>query len=163
MKIGFRNYEKEDVLLLKDMWNEVIEDGMSFPQIEPYDTESFSKVREEETAVVCMCVDGEIAGYYTLHPNIIGRCSHVANISYLIGKKFRGRHLGRHLVADSVRRARQEGFRGIQFNGVGAWNKAAIHLYQDAGFKTLATIPGGFRLKDGTYSDMYIMYLSLIE
>ena len=87
----------------------------------------------------------------------------MANISYLIGKKFRGRHLGRHLVADSVRRARQEGFRGIQFNGVGAWNKAAIHLYQDAGFKTLATIPGGFRLKDGTYSDMYIMYLSLIE
>lgn len=88
MKISFRNYEKEDVLLLKDMWNEVIEDGMSFPQIEPYDTESFSKVLEEETAVVCMCVDGEIAGYYTLHPNIIGRCSHVANISYLIGKKF---------------------------------------------------------------------------
>ncbi len=88
MKISFRNYEKEDVLLLKDMWNEVIEDGMSFPQIEPYDTESFSKVLEEETAVVCMCVDGEIAGYYTLHPNIIGRCSHVANISYLIGKNF---------------------------------------------------------------------------
>ena len=49
-----------------------------------------------------MIVDGQMVGYYILHPNNIGRCSHVANASYVLSKEMRGRHLGRNLVHASV-------------------------------------------------------------
>ncbi len=162
MEITFRPYREEDTETLMELWNDVIADGMSFPQTEPFEREEFSQILRTQTAVVCMYADGKLAGYFTLHPNIPGRCSHIANISYLIRKEMRGKHLGRYLVGRSVEEAQKAGFRGIQFNGVGAWNKAAIHLYQEAGFQILATIPGGFLLKDGTYSDIYIMYRSLL-
>lgn len=162
MKIDFREYERADVSLMKDMWNDALEEGRSFPQLEPYTEEKFADILQAETAAYCMLADGELVGYYTLHPNIVGRGSHIANISYLICREFRGRHLGKHLVAHSIEQAKICGFRGIQFNGVGSWNTPAVRLYEAAGFSILATIPGGFLLKDGSYADIYIMYLSLV-
>ncbi|GMA55150.1 hypothetical protein GCM10025857_65070 [Alicyclobacillus contaminans] len=50
---------------------------------------------------------------------------------------------------------------GMQFNAVVTSNKPAIHTYQQNGFEIVGTIPAGFRLKDGSYSDMYIMHRSL--
>lgn len=53
------------------------------------------------------------------------------------------------------------GFRGMQFNAVVAGNTAALRIYRGLGFQTVGTIPGGFLLPDGTYSDMYVMYRPL--
>lgn len=110
-----------------------------------------------------MIVDGQMVGYYILHPNNIGRCSHVANASYVLSKEMRGRHLGRNLVHDSVERAKKDGFRGMQFNAVVAGNTAALRIYKEEGFSMIGTIPGGFRLKNGVYSDMHILYLPLVQ
>jgi len=49
----------------------------------------------------------------------------------------------------------------MQYNAVVTSNLPAIHTYQKNGFTTVGTIPAGFRLKDGRYSDMYIMYKDL--
>ena len=105
---------------------------------------------------------GRLAGYYILHPNNIGRCAHVANASYLMDKRFRGMGLGRPLVAHSIETAKALGFRGMQFNAVVAGNRPALTIYEGLGFYRVGTIPGGFRLKSGAYSDMYILYLPLI-
>ena len=59
---------------------------MSFPGTELYESSQFQKMLEEQTRVVCMEKDGELVGYYILHPNNIGRCSHIANASYVIKK-----------------------------------------------------------------------------
>lgn len=46
----------------------------------------------------------------------------------------------------------------MQFNAVVAGNVHARHLYERLGFKLVGTVPGGFLLKDGTYSDICIYY-----
>ena len=86
MGIRFRNYKDCDLECMTSMWNEILEDGMSFPGTELYESSQFQKMLDEQTRVVCMEKDGELAGYYILHPNNIGRCSHIANASYVIKK-----------------------------------------------------------------------------
>lgn len=38
--------------------------------------------------------DGKIYGLYILHPNNVGRCSHICNASYAVSSDARGRHIG---------------------------------------------------------------------
>lgn len=75
--------------------------------------------------------------------------------------KDRGKYLGEFLVKHSIEMAKELGFKGIQFNAVVESNYAAIHIYKKVRFKEIGMIPNGFMLKDGSYSNMYIMYLSL--
>ena len=84
MEITFRPYSKEDIPVLTALWNEVLSDGVAFPGEVLYNEPDFSEYMGQQTAVNCMLADGKIAGYYILHPNNIGRCSHVENASYLM-------------------------------------------------------------------------------
>ena len=161
MEITFRPYSKEDIPVLTALRNEVLSDGVAFPGEVLYNEPDFSEYMGQQTAVNCMLADGKIAGYYILHPNNIGRCSHVANASYLMDKRFRGQHLGNKLVGHSIAAARKAGFPGMQFNAPLSENYPALHIYQNAAFSIVGTIPGGFRVKDGRYVDMYVMYLPL--
>ena len=162
MELTFYTYRKADILEMMDIWNDILEDGVAFPGTELYDPERFEAMRGAQTAAPCLAVDGQLAVYYILHPNNIGRCGHVANASYAMKKEFRGRGLGKHLVSRSLEEAGELGFRGMQFNAVVAGNTAALRIYRQAGFETVGMIPGGFRLKDGSYSDMYVLYRSLL-
>ena len=103
-----------------------------------------------------MAVDetGRVLGLYILHPNNVGRCGHIANASYAVGSAARGLHIGEQLVLHSLKTAKELGFRVMQFNAVVATNIHARHLYERVGFQQLGTIPGGFRLKDGSYADI---------
>ena len=163
MNHTFRPAQPGDTPLLREIWNHILEEGNFFPGEEPYqDDGGFAAFLAEQSAVTCLLTDGRLAGYYILHPNNIGRCGHVANASYLMDKRFRGQKIGRPLVGHSVETAKALGFRGMQFNAVVAGNRAALSIYQAAGFRMVGTIPGGFRLKGGEYSDMYILYLPLV-
>ena len=110
---------------------------------ELYTEPDFAAFLSQQDAVNILLADGVPAGYYILHPNNIGRCGHVANASYLMDKRFRGQKLGRPLVDHSVEAAKALGFRGMQFNAVVAGNRAALSIYQAAGFRMVGTIPGG--------------------
>ncbi|MEF2925999.1 MAG: hypothetical protein U0O31_05040 [Catenibacterium sp.] len=71
----------------------------------------------------------------------------------------REKHLGDH----SIKIAKESDFRGMQFNAIAESNKSALHTYKSLGFKEVGMIPQGVRLKDGSYSNMYIvLYLSLL-
>ncbi len=147
-----RGYEAGDLPAMIEIWNEVVEEGMAFPQEEPLNPEtgaaffasqSFSAVAEDE--------DGRILGLYILHPNNVGRCGHICNASYAVSGDSRGRHIGEALVLDCLRRAKELGFLILQFNAVVESNIHARHLYERLGFQQLGTIPMGFRRKDGAY------------
>ena len=162
MNHTFRPAQPGDTPLLREIWNHILEEGSFFPGEEPYqDDGGFAAFLAEQSAVTCLLADGRVAGYYILHPNNIGRCGHVANASYVLDRAFRGRGLGRPLVERSLEEAAALGFRGMQFNAVVAGNTAALRIYRGLGFQTVGTIPGGFLLPDGTYSDMYVMYRPL--
>ena len=141
------------------MWNDIIEDGVDFPETDVLSKEIFNQMISQQDAINCMYVDKTLVGYYILHPNNIVRCSHVANASYVLDKTMRKKHLVEH----SIKTAKESDFRGMQFNAIVESNKSALHTYKSLGFKEVDMIPQGFRLKDGSYSNMYIvLYLSLL-
>ena len=156
MALEIRPYREEDLAGMIRVWNEVVEAGNAFPQIDPLTMETAGAFFSSQTLTTVADLDGRLFGLYILHPNNVGRCAHVANASYAVASSARGLGLGRALVEDSLEQAARKGFRGLQFNAVVASNEGAVHLYEDMGFTRVGTIPGGFVNFMGAYEDMYI-------
>lgn len=163
MKLTVRSYEENDLREMMQIWNEVVEEGIAFPQEETLDihtakqffasqTYSAAAVEEETNAV---------AGLYILHPNNVGRCGHICNASFAVRANMRGMRIGEQLVLDCLAQAKQHGFRILQFNAVVSTNVSARRLYERLGFIQLGTIPGGFRMRDGQYEDICPYYKNL--
>ncbi len=70
------------------IWNEVVADGVAFPQ----ETELTERSGEEFFAgqtYTAVAVDENtqtVCGLYMLHPNNVGRCGHICNASYAVKK-----------------------------------------------------------------------------
>ena len=161
MKLIIREYTQNDISDMIRIWNEVVEEGVAFPQEECLDmgtgtvffaSQSYTGVAEE---------DGKILGLYILHPNNVGRCGHICNASYAVSSDIRGKHIGEKLVLDCLNKGRELGFRVLQFNAVVESNIHARHLYERLGFTQLGTIPGGFRMRDGHYENICPYYHKL--
>lgn len=163
MNIKVRGYEEKDLSAMIRIWNEVVEDGEAFPQEEVLTTETGRDFFAAQTysAVAEDVETGEIYGLYILHPNNVGRCGHICNASYAVSKGSRGLHIGEKLVSDCLLEGKKHGFGVLQFNAVVASNVHARHLYERLGFVQLGTIPGGFRMKDGSYEDICPYYHAL--
>ena len=158
--IVVRKYGADDIHAMKDIWNEVVDEGIAFPQEEDLTDEGAKDFFAQQTYCgVAVGEDGKIYGMYILHPNNIGRCGHIANASYAVLLESRGLHIGEKLVRDCVVQAKAHGFGILQFNAVVATNIHARHLYERIGFKQLGTIPGGFRMDDGHYEDICPYYI----
>ena len=163
MKIEIRAYKKTDVSQMIEIWNEVVEDGIAFPQLEILSEETGKFFFGEQThcGVVEDAESGRLLGLYILHPNNVGRCGHICNASYAVSSDARGQHIGEQLVIDCLKMGRTLGFRVLQFNAVVESNIHARHLYERLGFIQLGTIPGGFRMKDGHYENICPYYHTL--
>ena len=156
--VTVREYHEKDLARMIEIWNDVVEEGIAFPQEEILDTESGRAFFASQTLCGVAEEDGRILGLYILHPNNVGRCGHICNASYAVDKSLRGLHIGEKLVMDCLKRAPEFGYRVLQFNAVVATNIHARHLYEKLGFSQLGTIPGGFRMKDGSYEDICPYY-----
>lgn len=107
--------------------------------------------------------DRVIVGTYILRPNQAGGGAHVANAAFMVALNARGLGVGRKMAEHSLSEARRLGFRAIQFNFVISTNIAAIHLWEQLGFKIVGTLPGAFRHAKEGYVDVYVMFRSLLE
>jgi L-amino acid N-acyltransferase YncA len=159
--VEVRPYEMADVAAMAEVWNEVVRDGVAFPQVDELDEVTGEKFFGSQTHCGVATEEGRVLGLYILHPNNVGRCGHIANASYAVSSEARGRGVGRALVEDSMARSKEHGFRVLQFNAVVATNAGARHLYEKLGFVQLGTIPGGFRMPDGSYADICPYYHEL--
>ena len=104
---------------------------------------------------------GGVLGLYMLRPNQPGLGDHVANCGYMTGAWAQGRGVARAMCMDSFERARQQGFRAMQFNLVISTNEAAVHLWQSCGMEIVGRLAGAFehpRLGD---VDAFVMYRRL--
>ncbi len=162
--INIREFRDEDIESVLEIWNEVVLDGIAFPQtdiltkesgLEFFKSQNFVGVAEDDETK-------EILGMYILHPNNVGRCGHIANSSYAVSSRKRGLGIGEKLVTHSTKMAKECGFRILQFNAVVATNYSAIHLYEKLGFTKIGVIPGGFLKKDGHYEDIVLFYYKLV-
>ena len=100
MQIEIRQYEPRDAAAAAAIWNEVVEDGKAFPQMDKLDEVASHAFFTEQTytGVAYNTETGELVGLYILHPNNVGRCGHICNASYAVKKSVRGRHIGEKLV-----------------------------------------------------------------
>ena len=156
-----REYTKSDLPEMIRIWNEVVDEGVAFPQEETLDEAGGEVFFASQSYTGVAVEDGKVYGLYILHPNNIGRCGHICNASYAVSSEARGRHIGEMLVKDCLRTGRELGFRVLQFNAVVESNVHARHLYERLGFVQLGTIPGGFRMKDGHYENICPYYHEL--
>jgi L-amino acid N-acyltransferase YncA len=163
MGIIIRKYNQNDLEAMTGIWNHIVEEGAYFPQENRLSVDEAAAFFAEQTYTGVADEGGEPVGLYILHPNNIGRCGHIANASYAVKSDQRGKHIGEKLVLDSLRVAKDSGFRIMQFNAVVANNQGAIHLYKKIGFKELGTIPGGFRMDDGSFVDIIPFYMELSQ
>lgn len=156
-----RKYTENDLPAMISIWNEVVEDGIAFPQedllsektgAEFFDAQTYCGVAEE---------NGTVYGLYILHPNNVGRCGHICNASYAVSSESRGKHIGELLVKDCLVQAKKCGYGVLQFNAVVESNIHARHLYERLGFVQLGTIPKGFRMKDGHFENICPYYHEL--
>ena len=163
MEYIIKQLEQTDIKQAIDIWNDVVIDGIAFPQTELLNEETGLKFFNSQsfTGVAYNPESNEIVGLYILHPNNVGRCGHISNASYAVKKDKRGQHMGELLVKDCLIKAKELGFKILQFNAVVATNISALKLYKKLGFKQLGIIPKGFLLKDGTYEDIIPHYKEL--
>ena len=104
MNILIREYNQNDLEAMIEIWNQVVEDGIAFPQEELlnkdtgkefFDLQTYSAVAEDKDT-------GKVYGLYILHPNNVGRCGHICNASYAVSKESRGLHIVEKLVLDCL-------------------------------------------------------------
>ena len=163
MKVEIKACREEHLPEMIRIWNEVVEEGIAFPQEELLDARTGKEFFEQQTynAAAVNADTGEVCGLYILHPNNVGRCGHICNASYAVSSRYRGQHIGEALVSDCLIQGRRLGFTILQFNAVVASNVHARHLYERLGFIQLGTIPKGFLMMDGLYEDICPYYHTL--
>ncbi len=161
MNMIIREYMQDDVEAMIRIWNEVVTEGVAFPQEECLDLETGAAFFASQSYAGVAEDEGNVMGLYILHPNNVGRCGHICNASYAVDSRARGRHIGEKLVLDCLKKGKELGFRLLQFNAVVESNIHARHLYERLGFVQLGTIPGGFRMKDGHYENICPYYHAL--
>ena len=163
MNIEMRRITSEKVHEAVMIWNKVVEEGVAFPQTEPLDDDTGAEffASQDYTAVAFDTDTAEVVGMYILHPNNVGRCGHICNASYAVRSDMRGKHIGELLVTDCLKKAKELGYKILQFNAVVATNTSALELYKKLGFVQLGVIPGGFLMKDGHYEDIIVHYHTL--
>ena len=163
MNIKIRAYEKNDISEAMAIWNEVVEDGIAFPQVDFLVENNGGEFFLEQsfTGIAYNDHSKEVIGLYILHPNNIGRCGHICNARYAVKKGMRGYGIGQKLVTHCINQAKGLDFKILQFNAVVKSNEGALELYKKLGFIQLGVIPQGFLMKDGTYEDIIPHYIVL--
>lgn len=159
--ISVRAYTLTDLPDMIAIWNQVVVEGIAFPQTETLDDHSGTDFFAQQTYCGVAEENGQVVGLYILHPNNVGRCGHLCNASYAVDASRRGRHIGEALVTDCLAQGRLHGYRILQFNAVVRTNTSARKLYEKLGFVQLGVIPGGFLMKDGHYEDICPYYHTL--
>ena len=161
MSIKIRAFKDEDIKAMAEIWNDIVEDGIAFPQTEKLTEDSAKEFFSSQTYCAVALSEDEVVGLYILHPNNVGRCAHICNASYAVKKDKRGNHIGEALVKDCIQQGKECGFRILQFNAVVKTNYSARHLYEKLGFVPLGIIPTGFLMKNGEYEDIIPHYIAL--
>jgi ribosomal protein S18 acetylase RimI-like enzyme len=103
----------------------------------------------------------EIVGTYFLKANQEGSGAHVANCGYMTAPHATGRGVARAMCARSLERARERGFRAMQFNFVVSSNERAVRLWQSFGFEIVGRLPKAFEHPRLGFVDAFVMYRQL--
>jgi len=101
---------------------------------------------------------GEVLGTYFLKANQLGGGAHVANCGYVTAPAAQGRGIAGQMCLHSLERAKERGFRAMQFNFVVSTNERAIKLWTSLGFEIVGRLPLAFEHPKQGLVDVLVMY-----
>jgi L-amino acid N-acyltransferase YncA len=130
---------------------------------EPTEDEGRATWMEQPPGLTVVAVDddGRVLGTAKMGPNRTGPGAHVATASYMVDAAAAGRGIGRALGEYTKTWAREQGYRGMQFNAVVESNARAVHLWQAIGFEIVGTVPEAFKSPTHGYVGLHVMYQKL--
>ncbi len=102
--------------------------------------------------------NGQVLGTYFLRANQQGAGSHVANCGYVTSEAAQGKGIASAMCIHSLERARQRGFRAMQFNFVVSSNTRAVNLWSRLGFETVGRLPQVFEHPKLGFVDALVMF-----
>ena len=102
-----------------------------------------------------------VLGTYFLKANQQGGGAHVANCGYVTAAAAQGRGIARAMCLHSLERAKERGFRAIQFNFVVSTNERAVKLWTSLGFEIVGRLPRAFQHPERGFVDALVMYRHL--
>jgi len=115
-------------------------------------------VREAPRGVmICAFMGNKLVG--TTHLMAVGeryKISHRASFGIAVLKEAWHIGIGNALITEILKIAEEAGFELVELE-VASPNHKAIELYKKFGFKIYGTRENGFKFKDGTYCDEYLM------
>ena len=158
-----REAEDRDWESIYDFFGEIVAEGrtIAYPEsLTSGDARAMWFAAPPSRTVVAVRGD-TVAGSATMGPNRPGRGSHVATATFMVAPSQRGHGVGRALGVHVLDWARSAGYHGIQFNAVVETNVAAVHLWQDLGFRIIGTVPAAFDHRDHGLVGMHVMYQEL--
>ena len=82
----------------------------------------------------------------------------MANCGYVTSTAAQGRGIGRAMCRHSLKRAKERGFRAMQFNFVVISNTRAVELWKSLGFDVVGRLPGAFEHPELGFVDALVMY-----
>jgi ribosomal protein S18 acetylase RimI-like enzyme len=105
--------------------------------------------------------NGEVLGTYYLKANQQGGGARVANCGYVTAAAAQGRGIAHQMCLHSVERARERGFRAMQFNFVVSTNERAIKLWTSLDFDIVGRLPLAFEHPTLGFVDALVMHRQL--
>lgn len=159
-----RTATPEDAAAIAAIIMPVIREGTTYTldrDLSEADALAYWTGSDKETFVALDDDDGSVIGTYYLRANQAGGGRHVCNCGYMTSPAASGRGVARAMCAHSLDRARQRGFRAMQFNFVVSTNARAVRLWPSLGFAIVGTLPGAFAHPDEGFVDAFVMHRTL--
>lgn len=162
MSIEIIEVGDRDFAMIWPIIEDVIREGETYPWPRDMSEADARKMwADPKWRVFAMRENGRCVGTYFIRPNHAGPASHIANAGYAVAKEARGRGLARQMCLHSLDRARESGFRAMQFNMVVSTNPAARAAWEACGFEVVGTLKEAFNHPRHGYVDAHIMYRML--
>lgn len=114
----------------------------------------------QETFVWVDATEKVLATYY-LKPNQPELGAHVCNCGYVVSPQAQGQGIASRMCEHSQARAKELGFRAMQFNLVAATNVGAIRLWKKLGYYEVGCLKKAFKSLSMGYVDAFVMYKEL--
>lgn len=146
--------EEKDFLELHRILNDVIKEGISYPQENTLNYSEFKAYYlSHEVFILKFKENKEVIGSFYIKPNFPGRCDHFCNGGFIVDKKHRGLGAGKIMGFHYLRLANLLGYKSSFFNLVFSNNPVGLKLWRSLGFKEMAVIPNVCRVKNDNFSN----------
>ena len=99
---------------------------------------------------------GELCGYLTIMPRYQAKLRHTSELNMGVRSSARGQGIGKLLLKEALRRARESGVLEIIYLMVRVDNTPAIRLYKNMGFDHVAVLKNDTKTRE-RYYDGYLM------